>query len=110
MNSKDNNNNNNNNNNNSVIEKIVTVNNNIFSNDYIRTFVIIISGVFIGYTIQPIPKWLNNIFDTSHIFKFFVLFYTGAIALYPLTKDKIKWITVSVLVIMYLFRVFRNYK
>jgi hypothetical protein len=106
MNSKDNN----NNNNNSVIEKIVTINNNIFSNDYIRTFVIIISGVFIGYTIQPIPKWLNNIFDNSQLFKFFVLFYTGAIALYPLTKDKIKWIIVSVLVIMYLFRVFRNYK
>ena len=106
MNSKDNN----NNNNNSVIEKIVTVNNNILSNNYIRTFVIIITGVFIGYTIQPIPKWLHNIFDTSNIFKFFVLFYTGVIALYPLTKDKIKWITVGVIVSMYLFRLFRNYK
>ena len=99
-----------NNEDNSIVEKIIKINNNIFANDYIRTFIIIISGVFIGYTIQPIPKWLHNIFDTSNIFKFFVLFYTGAIALYPLTKDKIKWITIATLFSMYLFTVFRKYK
>ena len=103
MNSKDNN-------DNSILEKIVQVNNNILVNDYIRTFIIIISGVFIGYTIQPIPKWLHNIFDTSNIFKFLVLFYTGVIALYPLTKEKVQWIIIGVIISMYLFEVFRKYE
>ena len=102
MNSKDNN-------DNSILEKIVQVNNNILVNDYIRTFIIILSGVFIGYTIQPIPKWLHNIFDTSNIFKFFILFYTGVIALYPLTKDKVQSIIIGVIISMYLFEVFRKY-
>ena len=103
MNSKDNN------KDNLIINKIIQINNNALSNDYIRTFIIIISGVFIGYTIQPIPKWLNNIFDTSYIFKFLVLFYTGVIALYPLTQNNIKWITTGTIFCIYLFEMFRKY-
>lgn len=93
-----------------IVDKIVQLNNNILSNNYFRTLMIILTGVFIGYTLNPIPKWLNTIFDTSYIFRFLILFYTGVLALYPLTKDNIKWITTGSIVCMYLFKLFRSYE
>ena len=35
-------------------------------NNYVRMFIMLICGVFIGYTLQPVPQWLSDLFDTSN--------------------------------------------
>lgn len=72
-----------------IIDKSVNLNNHFFKNDYFRTFLLLISGVFMGYTLQPVPKWLNKLFDTSPLIKFLVLFISGCISVYPLNKNNI---------------------
>lgn len=72
-------------------------------------FLLLISGVFAGYTLQPVPKWLNNLFDTSNILKFSVLFVGGAISVYPLTQENIITVTLCSVIILFLFQMARNY-
>jgi len=79
-------------------------------NDYVRILILIISSVFIGYTLQPVPKWLNNLFDTSHIFKFFVLFAVGATTVYPLNNNNIMWVIFGSVGCLFLFHLARVYE
>ena len=76
----------------SIIDKFVNLNNDFLKNNYLRTTLLLISGVFIGYTLQPVPKWLNKVFDTSYLIKFLVLFTVGCTSIYPLNKTNIMWI------------------
>ena len=46
------------------------MNNFIYQNNSIRMMLFIISGVFLGYTLEPVPKTLEKLFKTSIIFKF----------------------------------------
>ena len=62
-----------------------------------------------GYTLQPVPKWLNNLFDTSNILKFLVLFISGAIAVYPLTQENIIIVTLCSIIVLFLFQMARTH-
>ncbi len=93
----------------SVIDTFVKINNDIFKNNYLRILLLLVTGVFMGYTLQPVPKWLNNLFDTSYILKFFVLFIAGCIALYPVNNDSITCVFLGSVVTLYLFNIFRSY-
>ncbi len=83
--------------------------NNILSYNYIRIFLLIISGVFIGYTLQPVPTWLNNLFNTSIILKFLVLFIVGIVAVYPVNENNILWVFIGSVCTLYIFHLFRLY-
>ena len=48
-----------------------------------------------GYTLQPVPTWLNNIFNTSQVFKFIVLYLAGLVAVYPVSEENMKWVATS---------------
>lgn len=63
--------------------------NGILSNDWLRSLLLIIVSVWAGYTLQPVPKKLNNLFDTSTSFKFLILFVLMLTALYPLDNNKV---------------------
>jgi hypothetical protein len=39
-----------------IIDGIVNINNFIYQNNSVRMMLFIISGVFLGYTLEPIPK------------------------------------------------------
>ena len=69
-----------------MFSSIIDINNKIFKNNYLRMILLLISSVFMGYTLQPVPKWLNNLFDTSNILKFFILFISGSLVVYPLNE------------------------
>ena len=87
-----------------MIENIL---NNILKYDYVRIFIMIITGVFAGYTLQPVPLWLHKIFDTSNILKFFILFLGGCVASYPLTNNNLLIIFISSIIILFIFNLFR---
>ena len=58
----------------------------MFSNDLIRLVLLLMTTVFVGYTIEPIPTILKNLFANSWIFKFIILVAFGILTMYPL-KD-----------------------
>lgn len=63
--------------------------NSVLSNDYLRAFLLTVASVYAGYTLQPVPKKLNKLFDTSTPLKFGVLFVMLLTAFYPLDNNKI---------------------
>jgi hypothetical protein len=93
---------------NSINNLFVKSTNNILSNDYLRVLLLLITGVFMGYTLQPVPKWLNKMFDTSILLKFIVLFIAGSISLYPLNNNSLMWITVGSILTLGLFQYMRK--
>jgi hypothetical protein len=92
-----------------IIDKSVVYNNEFLSKDYLRIILLLVTGVFMGYTLQPVPKWLNKMFDTSHTLKFFVLFIAGCIAVYPVNKSTIIWIGLGSALTLGLFQAARKY-
>ena len=91
-----------------MTNQIIVSFNDVLKNDYIRVFIMIITGVFAGYTLQPVPTWLNKLFDTSNILKFLVLFLGGCVASYPLTNQNIIMVAICSLVILAIFHGFRT--
>ena len=91
-----------------VVNKSIELQNKLLENDYFRIFFLLITGVFIGYTLQPVPKWLNNLFDNSVIFKFIVLFIVGAVAVFPLDKYKTFKVALGAITVLFLFYLTRQ--
>lgn len=83
--------------------------NSSLSNNYLRMFLMLTCGVFAGYTLQPVPKWLNNIFDTSHLLKFLILFFGGVTAVYPLDGNELFLVFVSSVSILFVFELLRQF-
>ena len=90
-----------------MTNQIIVSFNDILKNDYIRVFIMIITGVYAGYTLQPVPVWLNKLFDTSNVLKFVILFLGGCVASYPLTNQSIIIVTICSLAILAIFQSFR---
>jgi hypothetical protein len=93
-----------------MLSSIININNKVFKNNYLRMILLLISSVFMGYTLQPVPKWLNNLFDTSNILKFFILFISGTLAVYPLNNENIIYVTVCSILVLVIFNVSRKYE
>lgn len=72
----------------------------ILRNDFIRIFLLIALNVAIGYTFQPVPKWVNNLFDTSTLFKFVIMFVLGCVSVYPLNATNLLWVLVCTVVVL----------
>ena len=92
-----------------IIDGIVNMNNFIYQNNSIRMMLFIISGVFLGYTLEPIPKTLDKLFKTSIIFKFLILFVTACIYVYPLNIHHIINIVICSIMALVIFEGIRIY-
>jgi len=68
-----------------------------------------ISGIFLGYTLEPIPKTLDKLFKNSIIFKFIIIFVAGCIYVYPLNIEHIINILVCSIIALVLFEGIRMY-
>jgi hypothetical protein len=88
--------------------KFINTNNIILENNIIRYLILLITGVFMGYTLQPVPEWLNNIFNNSNLFKFIILFYAGCSVVYPLTSENVVQIFIASLLTIILFNILRK--
>ena len=90
------------------IKKLTLTLNQIFKNNYIRSFCFLLASVWLGYTLQPVPDWLNIMFDTSNIIKFIVIFTVGILSFYPLDEEEVKNIFVGTILVMMLFKYLRT--
>lgn len=64
-------------------------------------------GILLGYTLQPVPKWMNRIFDNSQIAKFLILMAVGFTMLPSLSTTNVAYLAVicaSVLALMHVAR------
>ena len=61
----------------------------LFENIYLKSLLFLLSSVFVGYTLQPVPEWLNHLFNTSIILKFFILFISYVSIFNPMDSKKI---------------------
>jgi hypothetical protein len=91
-----------------MLEDLTNSLNNLFKNDMFRTFAYLITGVWLGYTLQPVPEWLNKIFDTSNIVKFLIIFIVGILSFYPLDTTEVRNILVGTIATMIVFEYFRT--
>lgn len=74
----------------------------------LRFLFYIISSVFIGYTLQPVPVWLNEQFNTNSILKYIIMVITGMYLTLPITIEKLIYILIASFAILQLFAYFRT--
>ena len=87
---------------------LINMANNILSNDFVRLLVLILGGIYAGYTLQPIPEWLNNLFNKSNVFKFLILMMIGLVASYPINEQKIMNVIIISIFILVFFELKRK--
>jgi len=88
---------------------IETVNEFLLKNELVKMFIVIILSVFAGYTLQPMPPALLNLFMNSQIFKLLVLVTLFSVSSLPLTKEKFLNIVIASVVVLVLFETLRRY-
>lgn len=91
-----------------LIQKTNDLINYPFQFDSIRIFAMIIASVMIGYTLQPVPKWLNKLFDTSNVFKFIIIFTTISIVFFPLSPRKLLYCIIFTITTLAIFGLSRK--
>jgi len=84
--------------------------NSLLSNNSVRMTILLIASVFTGYTLYPIPAFLNDMFDTSIVFKYFILFFVLVASIYPLDQTKLILAIGVPVVILCFFEIMRNYQ
>ena len=82
--------------------------NKLLDNQHVKTFLILFMGIFSGYVLQPVPQWFNNLVTKSQIFKFFILFSIGFLALHPMNKDKLIIVIACSIIILELLQGMRK--
>lgn len=78
-------------------------------NNYFRMLIMLMCSVLVGYTLQPVPQWLSDLFDTSNVFKFIILVLAGITAVYPLNGDELYYVIFGAIFILMLLSVLRKY-
>ncbi len=80
----------------------------LLQNSYLRNFIFMLSAIFLGYTLQPVPLWMNHLFNTSHIFKFLIIFISSVSIFYPMDKNEMLIAFISSFFLLIAFNIFRS--
>ena len=91
-----------------MLDKMTNVINTALSNKHTYAFFTLFSGIFLGYTLQPVPNWLNDIFNTNQLFKYFVIVIVGLTVTYPVDKTEFIAIIIIAAVILVLLELMRE--
>jgi hypothetical protein len=91
-----------------MLENFANFVNILLENIYLRSFLFMMSGVFMGYTLQPVPEWLNHLFNTSVVLKFWVLFLTIVATFYPMDPTEMSISFVCCALTLILFHIARR--
>ena len=75
----------------------------------VKPFLILFTGIFLGYVLQPIPKWFNDLVTKSHVFKFTILFIIALLMLHPVDNEKLSIAIVASVVILALLHTMRSF-
>jgi len=91
-----------------ILAYVANILNLILSNSWTRALLFVVSTVFIGYTLQPIPDSLNRLFNTSTLFKFGVIVVCLACTAWPMSDNDILMILVISALTLYVFELMRT--
>lgn len=83
--------------------------NTLFQSNTLRFFIFLLASICLGYVLQPVPVWLNTLFNNSDVFKYIILVTVGICATYPVDGAEIFNILVGSFIILALFKLFRTY-
>jgi Ca2+/Na+ antiporter len=75
----------------------------------LRLSLLILTGVLGGYTLLPLPRWLQYQFENSNVFKFFILVIIGVTALWPINGQKLQHIIATAIIILLFFHLLRSF-
>jgi hypothetical protein len=90
--------------------RIATILNSTLDNVHFRYAVLVIVSVFAGYTLQPVPKYLNSLFDTSILLKYAIQVLVLATAAYPLNDENIFPVLLAPVVVLGIFELLRKFE
>ena len=71
-------------------------------NPQLKLWVILVTSILIGYVLQPVPEWLNNMFNNNIYLKFYIIFMTGLIWSVPLKDNILVYNFVFALVLLFI--------
>jgi hypothetical protein len=92
-----------------VFDRMTEGINYVTNTKYISLFIFMLSFVYAGYTLYPVPSKMNKMFNRSLLLKYVVLLVIAIYISQPLTSEKLQiCLIVSVLVLL-LFEVLRNF-
>ena len=60
------------------------VNNVYEQNPHIKLWITLVTGILLGYTLGPVPVWLQKMLDNNIFLKFYIIFIFGIVASVPL--------------------------
>lgn len=83
--------------------------NTFLQNRIFRIVVVVITSVFTGYTLYPVPQFLDSMFYTSSLFKYLILMFAIASSMYPLNEQTVLLAVVVPAVVLYTFHFLRKY-
>lgn len=92
------------------IGPIVKALNALLSNNVVRLFVLAVASVYTGYTLYPVPDFLNKMFDTSVVFKYLILMLVLAASIFPLDESKTLLVLGIPVLVLCLFELMRKYE
>ena len=92
------------------IGPIVNALNLLLSNNVVRLFVLAVASVCTGYTLYPVPDFLNKMFDTSIIFKYLILMLVLAASIFPLDESKTILVLGVPVLVLCMFEAMRRYE
>jgi hypothetical protein len=76
-----------------------------------KVVLVLLFSIMAGYTLNPVPEMMKNLFHNSHLFKFFVLFMLALLTTNgQVTTHRMLLCGVSVIVVLLIFHLIRNYE
>ena len=81
----------------------------LLSNNTMRFFVLMVTSVYTGYTLYPVPKFLDELFYSSDIFKYLTLMFLLSTSMYPVTSENIYTILLIPGLVLLFFKLLRKY-
>lgn len=92
-----------------MLDKTIDIVNDTLGNRHINIFLMLISGIFLGYTLQPIPKWLNKQFNTNYLLKYIIICTVGLTSLHPITRENFISVMIISFAILIMFDLMRKF-
>lgn len=93
-----------------MLSSVVQFINTFLQNGTFRVFVLVVTSVFTGYTLYPVPKTLDNMFYVSHVFKYLILMLVLASSMHPLNESSLFLVVVVPVLVLLMFRFLRKYE
>jgi len=93
---------------NGTIYNIFTIFKNFIEMEPMRSFLLIVISMSIGYAFEPIPNFLKKLL-VSNTIRIIILILTGSIYNYPLNIESFLWIVFFSFSVQFTLEAFRNY-